>query len=355
MKFLNVMKTISEIWIDGVTRVVFIILDRFNSTRKIRIVEQDDGSFRLEEPAKVAKSRVHVFSGPLNEMLPVPVATLIKGSRTELVLNPRHLLFRSLELPRRASEFIDGIIRAKIDSLTPWTAEHAIFGYTVGTESNDRINLTIAATAKSMTASYINMLNQLGAQSVLLSTTYKKPDATIATIRLTEQIDNTGRTSHVRIRKVLRFTLLAAIAGTAAIFAITTFTDIVIQNKKAEISRAITAEQLTAVASQETSMGVSAATRTLEQRKREIPLSVILLEALSRTLPDDTYLTELRIQENKIQIVGVTGNAPALISLIEKSSHFDHATFFAPTTRAPNDLRERFHIEANIRPGFPGI
>jgi general secretion pathway protein L len=82
---------------------------------------------------------------------------------------------------------------------------------------------------------------------------------------------------------------------------------------------------------------------------------VIVLEALSRVLPDYTYLTELRIEGDKLQIVGITNDAPSLIALIEQSSQFTRATFFAPTTRAPNDPGARFHIEARIKPVFaPG-
>jgi len=79
---------------------------------------------------------------------------------------------------------------------------------------------------------------------------------------------------------------------------------------------------------------------------------VIVLEALSQILPDHTFITELRIEGDKLQIVGVTRDAPALIGLIEQSPHFTHATFYAPTTRTPGDPGERFHIEAQIKPIF---
>jgi general secretion pathway protein L len=90
----------------------------------------------------------------------------------------------------------------------------------------------------------------------------------------------------------------------------------------------------------------------LAKRKQTSPSNVMVLEAISRALPDTTYVTELRIDADKMQIVGLTRNAASLIRLLEQSPQFSHATFFAPTTRDKNDPGERFHIETNIMPYF---
>ena len=78
-----------------------------------------------------------------------------------------------------------------------------------------------------------------------------------------------------------------------------------------------------------------------------------LLEALSKILPDQTYVTELRLEGNKLRLTGITRDAPSLIGLIEQSGRFTRATFFAPTTRSPSDTGDRFHIEAIIKPLGP--
>jgi general secretion pathway protein L len=96
------------------------------------------------------------------------------------------------------------------------------------------------------------------------------------------------------------------------------------------------------------------ALKALQARKWTTPSAVMILEALSKILPDDAHLTELRIESGKVQIAGSATDAPALIRLIEQSRQFTKATFFAPTVRGPTG-GETFHIEAHIESSFAAM
>jgi len=83
------------------------------------------------------------------------------------------------------------------------------------------------------------------------------------------------------------------------------------------------------------------------------PAAVIVIDTLSKIIPDDTYLTELRIDDHKLEISGLTHDAASLIAILERSQQFTNASFNAPTTHSPSEAREHFDIEANIQPTFP--
>ena len=86
----------------------------------------------------------------------------------------------------------------------------------------------------------------------------------------------------------------------------------------------------------------------LLQRKRSIPPAIVILEAVSRALPDDSYLTQLRISGARLEIDGVSRSASSLVALLERTEPFRGAQFLAPTTPAALEGAEAFHIAADI-------
>lgn len=74
------------------------------------------------------------------------------------------------------------------------------------------------------------------------------------------------------------------------------------------------------------------------------------LAALTAALPDDTYLTELQQQQNKITFGGRSAAASRLIGAVAKSHELHNPVFGAPVTRMEATHQEVFSITAEIGP-----
>lgn len=345
-------------WIDQVAASILTWLGRLSQPRLIKLIEGADDHFAIDAGdlitgVSLTGERLAIADGKLITAAPDRLAAAIAGARVELVLRPDRFLFCPLELPSRAVEFLDGIVRAQIDRLTPWNTTNAAFGWSEARPSaSDRIVVTIAATDLQSLAPYLQAIFASDAQSVAVFGALAESDASAAPIKVLERQAHTALAlSHLRQALVIIFLACGLSAAIALI------TDTIVggrleqqQNELAQRITSIRTAQRTGAAS---GSGV-AAERMLERRKYEVPPNVLVLETLSEILPDHTYLTELRIEGNKVRLSGVTRDAPSLIGLIEQSRRLTSATFFAPTTRAPGEPGERFHIEAQTQPVSPG-
>ncbi len=176
MKFLRPLVDAFSRWIDCVAATIVALFDRFGSRRRVTFVEEPDDTFAVHVHGDAKNSnpqvdRIRIANDSLVEALPPALAASVRGSHAELVLLPSRFLFRPLELPKRAAEYLDGIVRSQIDRLTPWTANEAVYSWTAPVDaSNDRIELTIAATARAKIAPYLRAITDLGAASVAVVT-----------------------------------------------------------------------------------------------------------------------------------------------------------------------------------------
>jgi general secretion pathway protein L len=355
MKALRQFLEASSRWIDCVAGAVVAMRGWFAKSRPVELIEESGGEFALRvegksgSPARLEIGRIRIVDGKVVGAVQPALADKLKASRAELLLQPGRFMFRPLELPRRAGEFLDGIVRSQVDRLTPWSPAEAAFGWSPPVDAgNDRIVVTVAATARALVTPLVEAVAALGADSVVVSTLASSPGSPAGAIKVLEHTVR-GALEARRVRRTLIVVLLGAglLAGAAVTADMVLGGDL--EARQAEVGQRIATRrsQLRAGDASRDS-GLAA----LERRKHETPASVIVLEALSQILPDHTYVTELRITGDKLQVVGVTRDAPSLIRLIEQSSQFTRATFFAPTTRSPTEPGEHFHIEARIEPVF---
>lgn len=345
-------------WLNRVAEAMVAAAVRFKSIPTIALIEGDEGRFSIRTDGKMA-----AFAGAGSELQLTDLRaggrsasqfeTAMKGSRVELMLRPERFIFKTMELPSRAAEFLSGVVRSQIDRLTPWSADQAAFGVSAPADVGaGRIGVTVAATAKEMLDPYVRTFTGLGACAVKIST-WPNEDATDAPA-ITVVEENVGGILDVRHARRIALAVLASLLVIAAAANIASAMVVhSLQTHQDELAGQIAHIRAAALASRNAPRDPKVvAEQALVQRKNQTPSAVIALEILSRILPDNTYLTELRFDADKVRMTGITHDAPDLIRLIEQSHHFTQATFFAPITHSPSEPGDRFSIEARMEPDF---
>ncbi|MDD5577916.1 MAG: PilN domain-containing protein [Methylobacter sp.] len=89
-------------------------------------------------------------------------------------------------------------------------------------------------------------------------------------------------------------------------------------------------------------------TRKLIDEKNASPPVVVMLNALSALIKDDTWLAYAQYSDGHMQIQGESPAASALIAVLEASELFANASFVSPVTQDKNTGLERFQITFDI-------
>jgi general secretion pathway protein L len=97
--------------------------------------------------------------------------------------------------------------------------------------------------------------------------------------------------------------------------------------------------------------------RFLADDRSSRPSPLLVLEALSRLLPDTVWLTEATLDGNEVAVSGMAEDASALIPLVEAAPEFEQVRFQAPSTRVTvrgvdgaERQVERFALRAVVDP-----
>jgi general secretion pathway protein L len=348
------LKELFAAWIAAVAAAVDSVATWIVPQRRVLLIEDDADGFtaRVTSAGKGAvlpETTFRLSRGRAEPAFSDEWRAALRGSHISILMRPDHFLFRDIDLPKAATDFLDGMIRAQIDKLTPWPAAEAVFGMTPSEQiANERIALTVAATSQQKIKPLLSLAAGVGAASLTGLLEVRGAAHTSEPIRIFEQQLLSATASAVDLPLLLRRTLFGTLLAAATSLAVAAYVGSTFDSELQDLQHAI-AQRRAALRTNQTG---GSAEMLLAKRKQTSPASVMVLEAISRVLPDSTYVTELRVEGDKVQVVGLTQDAPSLIKLMEQSPQFTRATFFAPTTRGQNESGERFHIEAHITPYF---
>ena len=91
-------------------------------------------------------------------------------------------------------------------------------------------------------------------------------------------------------------------------------------------------------------------TTVRKEKDGAVPI-VVVLEELSRVVPDDTWITDLEINSGVVNLSGFSADAAKLIPKLEASDFFSEPAFRSPVLRVNVQVGERFSIVMKTKRG----
>jgi general secretion pathway protein L len=256
-------------------------------------------------------------------------------------------------VPTQAREFLAGIVRNQIERLSPWPAGEVVYGFAASDESASLYILVLMASRATIDGARATLASA-GLQVDRIVARRPVPDATPTAseaVTLWSRMTDAPQEDLATATRLIGAGLAASVAWAVilSIFTLTMASSIRRENEELA-GRAKTLQRQLQAGRTPASMASLPAPQRAWLSKETAASSVIVLEALSRALPDTAHLAEIRLEGTTLRIIGDADDAPALLAPLEQTGHLSNVHFFAPTTRGPDGRQFRFHIEARIEP-----
>jgi general secretion pathway protein L len=329
---------------------VIVLYERASARVAIRLRRRLDklGTVRLGDAGAV---------GGVGEPAPASILRALRRRNAPVILRmpaAAGLVCRDV-LPVSAERDLAAIMAHKIDLLTPWSVDQVHFDQRVDQRRPDgQLDVSLVVAPRTVVADARRRLAAVGIETRGVDLVEDDPWAP-PTVDLLHALAAPRR--HPRWLLPLLVALLLAMAAGGF-----TLTQQILDRQALVAERQSQSDALEQRLSDLPQLRTSIEalrneTRFVAQQQRSAVSPLIVLEALSRLLPDTVWLTDISLQGDQLTINGYADDASAIVTLIEGSPHFKHAEFRSPSTRERVPLPDgterevsQFSVAAHVEP-----
>ncbi|EGV18014.1 PilN domain-containing protein [Thiocapsa marina] len=318
-----------------------ISVRRFLAHRNRRLViEPEESTARLFLLA--GEEREPVGELGLDAAIPLPEVARSGKERspTRVLMMPREdILTRSVSLPSQVRANLPQVIRFELDRLSPFQAGDVLYDFLAkpGPKGAPRLKVDLALCRRDLADAWVKRMRDAGAPIDRIAW-----EGAWSSANLLPPAERPKRRLDLFSVDKLLWAAMAVLIAVVLIGPLW-------QQKR--IADALDAEvrrsRVEAVAvddlRQELERARLGSTAVLRQKLDE-PNILVLLRELSDRIPDDTWIQTLDYNSGQVELRGESGQATALIALLEQAPGIDEVSFRSPVTQVPQTGKERFNI-----------
>ncbi len=308
-----------------------------------RLPDNDREIARLQRPSPDA--------GPTRQSAD-RVARKVKPNRSSVIveLSADAAMRKEIELPLAVEGELRKALHFMIDRHTPLKPDDVYFDYRVLERNADEQKLIVEliVVPKWTADKSINQARDMGMAPDLLGIAGPTRAENVEIPLETEADKSGGSRAQGWISALL--VVVAIALATAAVYIPLERQRIVADQAEAAVEAAKVEARVATELRQELEAAIEGM-KTLVARKAQAPTLTTVLDTLSGTLPDDTWIYEFSMRKGDIRVTGNSAGASALIGLIEQTDTFHAAKFGSPVTQIPRSELERFNIVFSVNTG----
>lgn len=260
-----------------------------------------------------------------------------------------------ISVPAQARKFLAGVISNQIERLSPWPARDVVYGFAADADAADAaamdVRIVMAARSDIEAARADMAARGLSIDRVVARDAGSPSDDLADSITLWSRLADRSRDDVAGVAGKIGIGIAAAVTVSVALsaWALVSAGSIRDESDGMAARSRVLQRQVQTGRSASALASMPPAERAWASKEMSTS-SVIVIEALSRALPDSAYVTDIRLEKEQLRIVGLADDAPGLLAPLEKSKHMTDVRFFAPMARGPDGRRFRFSIEARVQP-----
>ncbi|GBQ89358.1 Tfp pilus assembly protein PilN [Gluconacetobacter johannae DSM 13595] len=259
---------------------------------------------------------------------------------TVLRLPPGLLMQRDVVLPSATGGSLDTVLGYEMDRLTPFPADRIWYAYDILRRDPDhkQLHVRLSIVPRAAVAPALAALARVGLRPDVL-----EDAASRAAIPMRDAATRYGRPRRARMAMIVAAALLPVVAGAAAFWRQSVeqghlAARIALLRPEAEQARVLRRQ------AEDRSAGAGLIAR--ERRRLGDPMEV--LAAVTRILPDDSFLTDLILRQGQLIVSGQAAAATGLIQALSTDPLFRTPAFVAPVTRVEGQNASLFSIHAGV-------
>jgi len=306
---------------------------------------------RLQLSALPTKDTAEVKLGAADEMSGQPaVADFLsklpgRPQRIRLTLGPAEYLLQHLTLPRAAQAHLDEAVSYQLPQVTPFTADQLFYacGEAPDSPANGPLSVWLVAVPSQRIARALRLIGQPPPDNPL---PIKIPPAPGEAITVSWSVREQADSSHRRMR--IAWSVLLALW--LAVLGLHTH-----NREQAQSTLELTRDELRARAVEVGRLRdrlehANSQATWLVQRREQAISPLMLLDALTQQLDDQTWLQGFELSGQRLTLRGISSSPAALLETLEASKLLRDVKFEAAITRDGRGQGDRFSISARLEP-----